>query len=163
MLVLIFIFLKYMDAVLSVMVIYHCLLLIEYFKNIVPPMFSDSSSLSSKVFFLGMFECQSFLGLKCGRDFCSNGNTWKLEIKLSRKHQQNKLRTTKDCEKNHDHHGHPGPIYLRARQGAITNAINTGRRETLALTIFFLKHLKKYFNLHLIVSVKHLHDIIHKG
>ena len=57
----------------------------------------------------------------------------------------------------------PGPIYLPARQGAITNAINTGRRETLALTIFFLKHLKKYFNLHLIVSVKHLHDIIHKG
>ena len=82
------------------------MLLIEYFKNIGGTMFSDSSSLSSKVFFLGMFECQSFLGLKCGRDFCSNGNTWKLEIKLSRKHQQNKLRTTKDCEKNHDHHGH---------------------------------------------------------
>ena len=82
------------------------MLLIEYFKNIGGTMFSDSSSLFSKVFFLGMFECQSFLGLKCGRDFCSNGNTWKLEIKLSRKHQQNKLRTTKDCEKNHDHHGH---------------------------------------------------------
>ena len=76
------------------------MLLIEYFKNIGGTMFSDSSSLSSKVFFLGMFECQSFLGLKCGRDFCSNGNTWKLEIKLSRKHQQNKLRTTKDCEIN---------------------------------------------------------------
>ena len=63
------------------------MLLIEYFKNIGGTMFSDSSSMSSKVFFLGMFECQSFLGLKCGRDFCSNGNTWKLEIKLSRKHQ----------------------------------------------------------------------------
>ena len=116
-------------------------------------MFSDSSSMSSKVFFLGMFECQSFLGLKCGRDFCSNGNTWKLEIKLSRKHQQNKLRTTKDCEKKImiitvTESMFPGPIYLRARQGAITNAINTGRRETLALTIFFLKHLKKYFHLH---------------
>ena len=128
------------------------MLLIEYFKNIGGTMFSDSSSLSSKVFFLGMFECQSFLGLKCGRDFCSNGNTWKLEIKLSRKHQQNKLRTTKDCETNFKimiiESMFPGPIYLRARQGAITNAINTGRRETLALTIFFLKHLKKYFHLH---------------
>ena len=71
------------------------MLLIEYFKNIGGTMFSDSSSMSSKVFFLGMFECQSFLGLKCGRDFCSNGNTWKLEIKLSRKHQQNKLKNNK--------------------------------------------------------------------
>ena len=78
----------------------------KHSENIGGTMFSDSSSMSSKVFFLGMFECQSFLGLKCGRDFCSNGNTWKLEIKLSRKHQQNKLRTTKDCETNHDHHGH---------------------------------------------------------
>ena len=41
----------------------------------------------------------------------------------------------------------PGPIYLRARQGAITNAINTGRRETLALTIFFFKNISIYISL----------------